>query len=338
MPACAPASPAPGGAAPARPCAYVNYASARARRALKFTPCATAWLDGRHVPLARARVPVTTHALQYGTSVFEGIRAYWNGKNLNVVRLAEHARRLLESASFYSMSPRHTAEEVAAAVLGVCARNRLRQSCYVRPFCFVGDHGINLDIAPGAPVHTAVYAFPASRLFPASGVRVGVSSWKKFSDASTPHMAKAGGNYLNAILATQEAHRNGHDEAIMLDSRGLVSEAPGENVFVVRRGELVTPTLASSALEGLTRDCVLRLASDAGMSARAGDIARSELYVADEIFLTGTAAEVTPVISVDGHRVGNGRPGKATRSLMRAYEDAVMGRDGAHAGWLTAVY
>lgn len=305
---------------------------------MKFSPCPTAWLDGRHVPLARARVPVTTHALQYGTSVFEGIRAYWNGRNLNVVRLADHARRLIESASFYSMSPRHTAGEIASAVISVCAKNRLKRSCYVRPFCFVGDHGINLDIAPGAPVHTAVYAFPAARLFPASGIRAGVSSWKKFSDASTPHMAKAGGNYLNAIVATQEARRNGHDEAIMLDSRGLVSEAPGENVFVVRRGELVTPTLASSALEGLTRDCVLHLASDAGIGARAGDIARSELYVADEVFLTGTAAEVTPVTSVDGHRVGGGRPGEVTKTLMRAYEDAVMGRDGTHSGWLTAVY
>ena len=305
---------------------------------MKFSPCPTAWLDGRYVPLARARVPITTHALHYGTSVFEGIRAYWNGRDLNVVRLDDHVRRLAESASFYSMSIKHGQDELAAAVTGLCRRNRLKRSCYVRPFCFVGDYGINLDIAPGAPVHTAMYAFPAGRLFPESGISVGVSSWKKFADASTPHMAKAGGNYLNAIIATQEAHRNGYDEALLLDSRGLVSEAPGENVFVVRHGELVTPTLASSALEGLTRDCILHLASDAGMRARVGDIARSELYVADEIFLTGTAAEVTPVTSIDGHRVGNGRPGEITGALMHAYGDAVMDRDGTHAAWLTGVY
>ncbi len=305
---------------------------------MKFSPCPTAWLDGRYCPLAGARVPITTHALHYGTSVFEGIRAYWNGKNLNVVRLDDHVRRLAESASFYSMSLKHSADELASAVTGICRKNRLKKSCYVRPFCFVGDYGINLDIAPGAPVRTAMYAFPAGRLFPASGISAGVSSWKKFSDASTPHMAKAGGNYLNAIIATQEAHRNGYDEAILLDSRGFLSEAPGENVFVVRHGELITPTLASSALEGLTRDCILQLAPDAGIGARVGDIARSELYVADEIFLTGTAAEVTPVTSIDGKKVGNGKPGELTRTLMRAYEDAVMGRNETRAGWLTAVY
>ena len=305
---------------------------------MKFRPCPTAWLDGRYVALAGARVPITTHAMQYGTSVFEGIRAYWNGENLNIVRLEDHAERLLRSARFYSMSVRRSAREIAGAVAGVCARNRLRRSCYVRPFCFVGEFGINLEITPRAPVHTAVYAFPAGRLFPARGISAGVSSWRKFSDSATSHMAKAGGNYLNSIVATREAHRAGYDEALLLDSRGLVSEAPGENVFVVRRGEITTPTLASSPLEGITRDCILRLASEGGIAAREADIARSELYDADEMFLTGTAAEVTPVVSIDGSPVGGGRPGPITRRLVRAYEAAVMGRDGRHADWLTAVY
>ena len=305
---------------------------------MKFNPCATAWLDGRYVALSKARVPITTHAIHYGTSVFEGIRAYWNGKNLNVVRLEDHITRLFRSARFYSMSVRHTAHEIETAVVGVCARNRLRRSCYVRPFCFVGEFGINFEITRYAPIRTAMYVFPTGRIFDERGISVGVSSWRKFSDSSISHLAKAGGNYLNSVVATQEAHRNGYDEALLLDARGFASEAPGENVFVVRDGRLATPTLASSPLDGITRDCIMHLADDEGIDAREADIARSEIYAADEIFLTGTAAEITPVTTVDGRRVGSGAPGVVTKRLMRAYDDAVMGRDERHADWLTAVY
>ena len=305
---------------------------------MKFDPCATAWFNGRYMELSKANVPITTHAIHYGTSVFEGIRAYWNGTNLHIFRLEDHVTRLIESAKFYSMVPKSSASDIAKAIVGLCVRNKLLKSCYVRPFCFVGNFGINLEITSRTPIHTAMYVFPANRLYGINGIKIGVSSWRKFSDASTSHMAKAGGNYLNAIVATQEAHRNGYDEALMLDSRGLVSEASGENIFLVKHGMISTPTLASSPLEGITRDTIMHLASDDGIKAQESDIARSQLYVADEIFLTGTAAEITPVISIDGKKIGKGVPGPVTRQLLRAYDDTVMGKDGRHSDWLTAVY
>lgn len=305
---------------------------------IKFEPCPTTWFDGKYMPLAKAHVPIITHAIHYGTSVFEGIRAYWNGDNLNVFRLEDHVARLFKSAQFYSMNVRHTQSEITKAIVGICAKNKLRKSCYIRPFCFVGNFGINLEITHRAPIHTAMYVFPAKRLYDTNGITVGVSSWRKFSDSSISHMAKAGGNYLNAIIATQEAHRNGYDEALMLDSRGLVSEAPGENVFIVRNGRLLTPTLASSPLEGLTRNCIMRIASESGIQTQEIDIARSELYVADEIFLTGTAAEITPVTSIDGKSIGAGSPGPITKSMMQAYNSVVMDKDGRYADWLTPVY
>lgn len=301
-------------------------------------PCAIAWFNGKYVPLAKAQVPITTHALHYGTSVFEGIRAYWNGSDLHVFRLEDHIARLIRSASFYSMNIRHTEAEMIKALVGLCSRNKLKKSCYIRPFCFVGDQGIHLDVTGRSPVHTAMYVLPINRYYDENGVTAGVSSWRKFSDESTPYLAKAGGNYLNTVIAKRESQRNGYGEAIMLDMRGMVSEAPGENVFLVRNGKITTPTLASSPLEGLTRDCVLHIASEMGVQAQEADVSRSELYIADEIFLTGTAAEITPVISIDGKRIGNGKAGPATRSIMRAYKDIVMGKDGRHSDWLTPVY
>lgn len=305
---------------------------------MKFIPCPTAWLDGRYVPLSEARVPITSHAIHYGTSVFEGIRAYWNGENLYVFRLEDHVARLIKSANFYLMTVRHTESEIIRALIGLCAKNKLKKSCYIRPFCFVGEAGIQLAITRRAPVYTAMYLFPAGGFYDKNGISIGVSSWRKFSDASTSHMVKAGGNYLNAIVAAQEAHRNGYDEALMLDSRGLVSESPGENIFIVRHGKLTTPTLASSPLEGITRETIIQLASEEGIDAQQTDIARSELYVADEIFLTGTAAEVIPVTSIDGKRIGNGTPGAITKRLMRVYRDTVMAKNARHSDWLTAVY
>lgn len=300
--------------------------------------CEYVWLDGRYVRLSEAVVPITTHAIHYGTSIFEGIRAYWNGKNLNIFRLDDHVRRLRRSGRFYNIALGYTDEEVCEAIAGVCKKNDLRSSCYVRPFYFVGEHGINLHVTPEAPTRMAIFVFPFGDLFDKGGITTTISSWRKFSDASTPVQAKTGGNYLNSIIATGEARDAGADEAILLDVSGRVSEAPGENIFVVSGGRISTPTIASSALEGITRDTVLAIAGDAGIEAGEREISRSELMSADEVFLTGTAAEITPVVSIDSQSMGDRRPGRITRMVIDAYNEIVMGRTAKYTNWLTGVY
>ncbi len=296
------------------------------------------WFDGRYVLAEKARVPIMTHAIHYGTSVFEGVRAYWSGGNLLVFRLADHTRRFRRSGRFYGMRLDFSDGQINDAITGLCRKNGVKKSCYIRPFYFIGDYGINLHVTGRAPTHAAVCMFPFGDLFDKNGISAGVVSWRKFSDASTPAQAKMGGNYLNSIMATREARGGGHDEAIMLDHRGDVSEAPGENIFIVRDGQLVTPPLSSSALEGITRDTVIRIAGDAGIGVAERGIPRSELALADEVFLTGTAAEITPVTSVDGEAVGDGKPGGVTRGMMSGYRDAVTGRNRDYSHWLTAVY
>ena len=175
-------------------------------------------------------------------------------------------------------------------------------------------------------------------MFNKNGITAGVVSWRKFSDASTPTQAKMGGNYLNSIIATQEAKRNGFDEAILLDHNGNVSEAPGENIFIVRDGQLLTPSIASSALEGITRDAIIKIAKDLDMDFIERDIARSELIISDEIFLTGTAAEIIPIISMDSKKIGNGKPGDITKKMMQEYTDIVMNKNNDYTQWLTSVY
>lgn len=296
------------------------------------------WFDGRYVLTEKASVPITTHAIHYGTSIFEGIRGYWNGKNLHIFRLDEHVKRFRRSGQFYDISLNFSDEEISNAITGICKKNRLKKSCYIRPFYFVGDYGINLHVTEKAPTSVAIFTFPFGDLFDKKGITAGVVSWRKFSDMSTPPQAKMGGNYLNSIIATQEAKRNGVDEAILLDHNGNVSEAPGENIFIVRNGQLATPTLSSSALDGITRDAIIKIANDLDIEVAQRDITRSELVIADEIFLTGTAAEITPIISMDSKRIGNGRPGDITKKMMNEYTDIVMGRNDDYAHWLTAVY
>jgi len=296
------------------------------------------WFDGKLVPLERAQVPITTHAIHYGTSIFEGIRAYWNGKNLNIFRLDEHVKRFRRSGQFYSISLNYTDEQIVSAIIELCRKNKMRQSCYIRPFYFVGQYGINLHVTDKAPTHAAIFTFPFGDLFNKNGITAGISSWRKFSDASTPPLAKMGGNYLNSILATQECKRNGYDEAILLDMNGNISEAPGENIFMVKGGTLTTPPLSSSALEGITRDSVIKMAGDAGYRVREEVITRSQIYLADEVFLTGTAAEITPIIQVDKRKIGAGKVGAITRDIMSSYENAVADMDQRYSGWITPVY
>ncbi len=296
------------------------------------------WFDGEYVPTEKAQVPITTHAIHYGTSIFEGIRAYWNGKNLYVFRLDEHVKRFRRSGQFYNISLNFSDKVISDAITGICRKNKIKKSCYIRPFYFVGDYGINLHVTEKSPTNVAIFTFLFGDLFNKNGISAGVVSWRKFSDKSTPSQAKMGGNYLNSIIATQEAKRNGVDEAILLDHNGNVSEAPGENIFIVRDGQLVTPSLESSALEGITRDAIIKIARDLGIDVVEREIARSELVMSDEIFLTGTAAEITPIISMDSKKIGNGKPGDITKKLMLEYTDIVMNNNDNYSHWLTVVY
>jgi len=296
------------------------------------------WFDGKFVTLDKANVPITTHAIHYGTSVFEGIRAYWNEKNLYVFRLDEHIKRFRRSGQFYNISLNFSDKIISDAVIGICEKNKIKQSCYIRPFYFIGDYGINLHVTEKAPTNVAIFTFPFGNLFDKDGITAGVVSWRKFSDMSTPTQAKMGGNYLNSIIATQEAKRSGFDEAILLDHNGNVSEAPGENIFIVREGQLITPPLSSSALNGITRDAVIKIARDLDIDVTETEIARMELTVSDEIFLTGTAAEITPIIAMDGKKIGDGKPGDITKKMMKEYTDIVMNKNQDYSHWLTAVY
>ena len=296
------------------------------------------WFDGKYVPVEKARVPITTHAIHYGTSVFEGIRAYWNEKNLFIFRLEEHVKRFRRSGQFYNISLNFSDEEITNAIIGICKKNKIKKSCYIRPFYFVGDYGINLYVTKDAPTSVAIFSFPFGDLFNKNGISAGIVSWRKFSDASTPTQAKMGGNYLNSIIATQEAKRNGVDEAILLDQVGNVSEAPGENIFIVKNGQLLTPLLTSSALDGITRDAIIKVARDLDIEVLERNITRSELLTAEEVFLTGTAAEITPVTSIDSQIIGNKKPGDITKKMMQEYTDIVMNQHDSYAHWLTAVY
>ena len=305
---------------------------------MKFLLSKFVWLDGKYVTLDKAKVPVTTHAIHYGTSIFEGIRAYWNSKNLFVFRLEDHMKRFRNSGKFYSISLNFTNKQIENAIINLCKKNNMKKTCYIRPFYFVGDYGINLHVTEKAPTNVAIFMFPFGDLFNKKGITAGVSSWRKFSVSSTPPQAKMGGNYLNSILATQEAKRNGYDEAILLDKLGNVSEAPGENIFIVKDDEIITPPLSSSALAGITRDSIFELAKDRGYKVVIREITRSELYIADEVFLSGTAAEIIPIIRIDQNIIGNGKVGIITRKLISDYTDVVMNRNKKYSEWLTSVY
>jgi len=303
---------------------------------VKFPISKFIWFDGKYVTEEKAKVPLTTHAIHYGTSIFEGIRGYWNSENLYIFRLADHLKRFRNSGRFYSISLSFSNEQLSNSIVNLCKKNDIRRSCYIRPFYFVGQYGINLHVNEKAPTHVAIYTALFGDLFNKTGITACVSSWRKFSDATTPPQAKMGGNYLNSVLATQECKRNGFDEAILLDLVGNVSEAPGENIFLVRDGQLFTPPISSSALEGITRDTIITLARDMGYNTIIKEIPRSELYLADEIFLTGTAAEITPIIQIDHKKIGE--VGEITKSMMTAYNDVVMNKNDRYASWLTAVY
>ena len=293
------------------------------------------WFDGQYLKWEEAKVPIFVHALHYGTAVFEGIRAYSSDDNLYIFRVKEHMERLHKSANVYSFTTRFSADELCNATAELIRKNSIRQSCYIRPLTFVGLHGIDLNVTKNSPTHTIIIIFPFSKYFKGDGISACISSWRRIDDQSIPPMAKASGNYLNSVLATQECRRNGYDESILLDRNGNVSEASGENIFVVRNGKLHTPQLADSILEGITRNTAITIAKDLGYEVVERPISRTELYLADEIFLTGTAAEIIAITKIDGNIVGNGMEGSITKSIRENYENIVTGKSEKFMGWLT---
>src|SRR5581483_7875247 len=234
--------------------------------------------DGRLVKWQDATVPVMTHALHYGTAVFEGIRAYASKGNLYIFRLREHMDRLHRSAGVYNFALPYKAQELCDAVVNLLKANKVRESCYIRPLTFVGMHGIDLNVTSTSSTHTTIISFPFAKYFKPGGIRACVSSWRRINDSATPPLAKAAGNYLNSILATQECKRNGYDESILLDFSGNVSEASGENIFLVRKGRLYTPFFSDSALEGITRETAIEIAKESGYDVIERPIPRTELY------------------------------------------------------------
>jgi branched-chain amino acid aminotransferase len=220
----------------------------------------------------------------------------------------------------------------------LCKKNKIKTSCYIRPFYFVGQYGINLHVTKKAPTHTVIFCFPFGDLFDKNGITACISKWRKFNDSSTPTQAKMGGNYLNSILATQDAKKRKFDEAILLDKDGKVSEAPGENIFIVKNKTLITPPLSSSALDGITRKSILEYSKIIGIKSKIKKITKDELKKADEVFLTGTAAEITPVIKIESKIIGNGKVGQITKQVMSTYSEIVMNNNKKFSKWLTNVY
>jgi branched-chain amino acid aminotransferase len=293
------------------------------------------WMNGELVDWADAKIHVGSHGLHYGTGVFEGIRCYETDRGPAVFRLTDHLKRLYNSARLLYMDLQYTVDDLRAASMELLDANGLPE-CYLRPFAFYGYGELGVSTA-GNPVDVVIMSWPWGTYLGAegleNGIRAKVVSWKRVGPNTIPHAAKATGIYLNSMLAVTEANRSGYDEAILLTDDGFVADGSGENVFVVKDGRITTPPLSTSILPGITRDTIIQLARSLGYEVSESHLIRTELYLADEVFMTGTAAEVTPVRSVDDHELGP--PGTVTRQLQEAYLDLVHGRgDGRWSEWL----
>ena len=304
------------------------------------------WYDGKLVPWRDATTHVLTHSLHYGLAVFEGVRAIKLGTNEQlpsaiqsaIFRLTEHTQRLFNSARIYLMQIPYEKEQLMAAQREVVRANKL-DSCYLRPIAFYGSE--KMGVSPkGAKVHVAIAAWPWGAYLGAEalekGIRVKTSSFARHHINVTMARAKFAGTYANSILANQEATMDGYDEALLLDVDGFVAEGSGENLFVVKNGKLYEPEL-TSALVGITRDSVITLANDLGIEVQAKRMTRDDVYIADEAFFTGTAAEVTPIRELDNRPIGNGESGPITKKLQSLFFDVVNGRNPKYKSWLTPV-
>ena len=295
------------------------------------------WFNGELIDWKHANIHVLSHVVHYGSSVFEGIRCYKNRQGSAVFRLKEHVRRLFDSARIYRMGPPYSQMEICQAILQTIKTNGLTE-CYIRPVIFRG-HG-ELGVNPlNSPLEVVIATWKWGSYLGQEaleqGVDVGVSTWRRLAPDTLPNMAKAGANYMNSQLVKIEALENGYDEGILLDYQGMISEGSGENIFLIKDGIIYTPPLSSSLLKGITRDSVIQLAEEMNFEVREEQLPREMLYLVDEIFLTGTAAEITPIRSVDKIKVGSGKRGLITKSLQKAFFQILEGKVDDRFKWLT---
>src|SRR5579875_3834913 len=293
------------------------------------------WMDEEFVDSDADNVHILTHTLHYGCGVFEGIRAYPTPSGPAVFRLTDHITRLFNSAKIFMIDIPFTPEQLVAATKETVAVNGLDQ-CYIRPIVYLGYGEMGLNPLP-CPVQVAIAVWPWGAYLGdegvANGVRMKISSWRRHDPNILPPAAKGTGMYINSSMAKIEALRAGYDEAILLSPQGYVSECTGENLFVVRNGKIVTPPISAGALEGITQHSVMTIAADLGYPVGFDNVLRSDLYTAEEAFLTGTAAEVVPIASVDDRRVGDGRPGRITRKVQETFAAAVRGQVDRYKDW-----
>jgi branched-chain amino acid aminotransferase len=297
------------------------------------------WFNGELIPFEDAKIHVLSHVVHYGSSVFEGIRCYETEQGSGVLRLREHMQRLVDSARIYRMEIPYSLEELEAAVIDTIRESELK-SCYIRPVVFRGMGSLGVNPLRNT-VETAVAVWDWGRYLGddalEQGVDVQVASWNRMAPNTFPALAKAGGNYLNASLVKMNAVLDGYVEGIMLTTDGYVAEGSGENLFIIKDGVFYTAPVGLSILPGITRDAIITLAEDLGYTVKEARIPREALYIADELFFTGTAAEVTPIRSVDKYKIGSGRRGPITEKIQDAYFDVIHRGNDPH-GWLTPVY
>jgi len=308
---------------------------------MPLNPTEKIWMDGELVDWDQARIHVLTHTLHYGSGAFEGIRAYPTDRGLAVFRLREHISRLFNSSKIFMIDIPFTEDELVEATLATVRANTAPDGCYIRPLVYLGYGEMGLNPLP-CPVNVAIAVWPwASYLGDdgvANGIKLKVSSWVRHDPNAMPTAAKGTGMYINSSLAKVEALNSGYDEALLLSGDGQVSEGTGENIFCIRDGRILTPASSTAgALEGITQDTVQELAADLGYEVREQSLTRTDLYLAEEVFLTGTAAEVVPVRSVDDRVVGTGVPGPITRAIQGRYFQAVRGQLPEYEKWLSRV-
>ncbi|MGC8776896.1 MAG: branched-chain amino acid transaminase [Candidatus Micrarchaeia archaeon] len=295
------------------------------------------WFDGKFVEFEKAKVHVLTHSLQYGSGIFEGIRAYSTEKGPAIFRLKDHIDRFFNSATIYSIKLPFSKSEISDAIVETINKNKLEEA-YIRPFAFYNDANIGLDVT-GKKVSVIVATVPLKTYFKNKdkGISCKISSWHRINSLILPPLAKASGNYINSIIASLEAKASGADEAILTSAQGYVAEGAAENIFMVKDNLLITPPREADILLGITRDSVIKIAENLGIEVIERNIHKEELYTCDELFFAGTAAEITPITSVDGKVIGNGKPGPVTKTVSDKYFDIVHGRDVLFKDWLTYI-
>jgi branched-chain amino acid aminotransferase len=297
------------------------------------------WMDGDIVPWEKATIHVMTHSLHYGTAIFEGIRLYKTDSGPCIFRLDAHMKRLYNSTKIYGMSVPFTQEELEKGIKQLARENHIEE-CYIRPIVYYGWDEVGVD-PTGNSVHVSIVMWPWLPYLGEEGLRRGIrckiSSWARIDPRSLPTMAKAAANYANSVLARMEARKSGYQEAILLNAYGLVTEGTGENLFAVRDGTIFTPPLSSGILPGITRDSIIKICADLGLPVKEKSFTRGELLTSDEVFLVGTAAEVTPVREIDDRLVGSGTRGPITEKVQSKFFEVVRGKDPRYAAWLEPV-